>query len=224
MKIFKDWTKIEKMLLFSSIILVLLFGFIFQSNLSTTISSIIGIVAALLLAKGKNLGQIFGILLVILYSFVSYVNRFYGEVIIYLCIMLPMYIIGLISWLKHQNSKTNIIYVNKIVIQEWIIISIVSVISFIGIYFLLKLFNTSELVISSLSVVSSLYAIYLGVRRSKYSFYFYIINDFILIMLWGIPVVSGTLSLIPMVFNPIVNLINDSYGIYNWNKLEQVQK
>ena len=48
-------------------------------------------------------------------------------------------------------------------------------------------------------------------------------NDLILILLWGIPVISGELLLIPMVFNPIINLINDLYGIYNWGKLEKLQ-
>lgn len=38
------------------------------------------------------------------------------------------------------------------------------------------------------------------------------------------PVFKGTLSLIPMLFNLIINFINDNYGIYNWNKLEQIQK
>jgi hypothetical protein len=78
-------------------------------------------------------------------------------------------------------------------------------------------------IISSLSVIDSLFAIYLGIRRSKYSFYFYVVNDLILIALWGIPVISGSLILLPMVFNPIINLINDMYGIHNWKKLEKIQ-
>ena len=48
-------------------------------------------------------------------------------------------------------------------------------------------------------------------------------NDLILIALWGIPVVNGSLILLPMVFNPIINLINDMYGIHNWKKLEKIQ-
>ena len=175
------------------------------------------------MAKGKNLGQVFGLLIVVLYSIVSFKNKYYGEVIIYLCVMLPMYIIGIISWLRHQNKETNSVEVNTIKVKEWILVSIVSMAAFIGIYFLLKVFNTSELFVSSLSVIDSLFAVYLGVRRSKYSFYFYVVNDLILIALWGIPVIAGTLILIPMVFNPIINLINDIYGIYNWKKLEKIQ-
>ena len=223
MKILKDWTKFEKVLLFTSIILVGFVGIIFKAEILTTICSIVGIITALLLAKGKNQGQIFGLLIVALYSVVSFKNKYYGEVIIYLCIMLPMYIIGIISWLKHQNKETNSVEVNTIKIKEWIIVSISSILAFIGIYFLLKVFNTSQLFISSLSVIDSLFAIYLGIRRSKFSFYFYVVNDFILITLWGIPVISGSLILLPMVFNPIINLINDMYGIHNWKKLEKMQ-
>ena len=219
----KDWTKFEKILLFSSIILVSLVGIIFKSEILTTTCSIVGIITALLLAKGKNLGQVFGLLIVVLYSIVSFKNKYYGEVIIYLCIMLPMYIIGIVSWMKHQNKETNTVEVNNIKIKEWILVSITSIILFIGIYFLLKAFNTNQLFISSLSVIDSLFAIYLGIRRSKYSFYFYVINDLILIALWGMPVVSGSLILLPMVFNPIINLINDMYGIYNWKRLEKIQ-
>jgi len=112
-----------------------------------------------------------------------------------------MYIIGIISWIRHQNKDTNTVEVNKIEIKEWIIVLIASIICFIWIYFLLKAFNTKELFISSISVIDSLFAIYLGVRRSKYSFHFYVFNDLILILLWGIPVISGEIILIPMVFN-----------------------
>lgn len=223
MKLLKDWTKFEKILLFSSVILVGLVGIIFKAEMLTTFCSFVGIITALLLAKGKNLGQIFGLLIVALYSIVSFRNKYYGEVIIYLCIMLPMYIIGIISWLKHQSKETNSVEVNTIKTKEWIIVSIASILAFIGIYFLLKAFNTSQLFISSLSVIDSLFAIYLGIRRSKYSFYFYVVNDLILIALWGIPVVSGSLILLPMVFNPIINFINDMYGIHNWKKLEKTQ-
>ena len=137
--------------------------------------------------------------------------------------MLPMFIMGTISWIRNQNKDTNSVNINKINNKEWYLISFISIIAFIGIYFLLKSFNTSELFVSSLSVVSSLFALYLQIRRSRYSFYFYIANDFILMTLWGIPIIFGNMLVLPMIFNPIINLINDSYGVYNWKRLEKIQ-
>ena len=75
-----------------------------------------------------------------------------------------------------------------------------------------------------MSVMASLFAVYLQIRRSRFNFAFYIINDIVLMFLWGIPVVQGNMSLMPMLINTIINLINDTYGFYNWNKLEKIQK
>ena len=223
MKLFKDWTDFEKVLLFGSIIVVSLVGIFFKSDLLTTSCSIVGIITALLLAKGKNLGQVFGLLITILYSIVSFKNKYYGEVLIYALLMLPMYVIGIITWINHKNKKTNSVEINSIKKKEWIIVSFVFALVFVGIYYLLKAFNTNELIVSTISVLASLFAVYLQIRRSKYSFSFYIVNDIILMFLWGIPVVHGSYMLFPMFLNPTINLINDLYGFYNWKKTEKIQ-
>lgn len=223
MKVLSVWTIFEKILLLGSILLVSFIGVVFKSDIITVSSSIMGIITALLLAKGKSAGQLFGIILVILYSIVSFKSRYYGEVIIYILLMLPMYVIGVISWLKHQDKETDSVSVNTISLKEWLVLIVVGIFVFGGVYFLLKYFNTNELLFSSISVITSLFAVYLGVRRSKYSFSFYILNDFVLMGLWGIPVIKGAIVLLPMLFNPIINLINDIYGVYNWHKMEEIQ-
>lgn len=143
---------------------------------------------------------------------------------IYVFIMLPMYIVGIFSWIRHQNKETNSVEVNKISMKEWGIVSVIFSITFVAIYFLLKAFNTNELIISTVSVLASLFACYLQIRRSRFSFSFYMINDIILMILWGIPVIKGSLILLPMLLDPAINFINDSYGFYNWRKLEKIQK
>ena len=223
MKLLKDWTNFEKLLLFGSVVIVSVVGLCFKSDLLTVSCSIVGIITALLLAKGKNLGQVFGLLITILYSIVSFKNKYYGEVLIYALVMLPMYIIGIFTWINHKNEKTNSVEINSIEKKEWVIVSIVFALVFVGIYYLLKAFNTNELVVSTISVLASLFAVYLQIRRSKYSFSFYMVNDIILMFLWGIPVIRGSYILFPMLLNPIINFINDMYGFYNWKKTEKIQ-
>lgn len=223
-KLFKDWSVFEIILLITSPLIVLLVGIIFKSDVLTMITSTVGIICALLLAKGLVLGQFFGIAIVILYSIVSYKNGFYGEMLIYLIIMLPMYIWGIIEWLKHKNGETKSVEVNSIKWKEWLIVALCSIVAFIGFYFLLKALNTNELIVSTLSVVDNIFAVYLLARRSKYGFVSYIVNDLLLIVLWGIPVIQGNLLLLAMLINPIVNLINDTYGVINWTKMQRKQK
>ena len=136
--------------------------------------------------------------------------------------MLPLYISGIISgiisWIRNIDTETNTVIKNELKKKEWLILSIIATILFIGLYYLLKSFNTNQLFVSTLSMVTSLFATYLVARRNKYGFLFYIGNDIILFILWGLPVLQGELILIPMLFNPIINFINDMYGWINWNK------
>ena len=223
LKFLNKWSMFEIILLVSSVLITVMFGIIFKSDILTVVTSLVGILCALLLAKGLVSGQLVGIAIVILYSLVSYKNGFYGEMIIYIGIMLPMYVWGIFEWIKHKNSKTNSIEVNEISKKEWAIVSFIAVILFVVFYFLLKKLRTSELIVSTLSVVDNLFAVYLLARRSKYGFVSYIVNDLILILLWGIPVIHGNLLLLPMLMNPVVNLVNDSYGVINWTKLQKEQ-
>lgn len=222
-KLFLNWTKLELALLILSPIVVTVVAIVFKSDILTTITSIVGILCALCLAKGLVLGQILGIAIVILYSIVSFKSAYYGEMIIYLFIMLPMYIWGIYEWLKHKNEATKIIEVNSIKLKEWIIVAVCAMVAFIVFYFVLKALNTSQLFISTLSVVDNIFAVYLLARRSKYGFVSYIINDLLLMVLWGIPVFAGNLLILPMFFNPVVNFINDIYGVVNWTKIQKNQ-
>ena len=47
---------------------------------------------------------------------------------------------------------------------------------------------------------------------------YYIGNDIILFILWGMPVIYGQLILIPMLISPLIYFINDSYGWISWNR------
>lgn len=223
-KLFKNWNIFEIFLLVASPIIVLVVGIVFKSDALTIITSFVGIIGVLFVAKGLVLGQFLGLAVVVPYSLVSYFNGFYGEMIIYLLIMLPMYVWSIVVWSKHKNGETKSVEVNSIKWKEWLIFTLCSVFVFTGFYFLLKALNTNELFVSTLSVAASIFAVYLLARRSKYGFVSYIINDIILIVLWGISVFEGNLYLLAMLINPIVNFINDIYGFINWNILQRKQK
>lgn len=217
----KDWNKFEKTLLFVSIILISISGIINKSEILTIITSFLMIICALTQAKGKVISQFIGVIAIILYSIVAFKNQYYGEVIIYVLVLLPMYIVGIYSWITNKNETTNTVNQNDLSKKELIILGILDVLLFGILYFILKYFNTNQIIVSTLSMLASLMANYLIVRRNKYSFLFYIINDLILIILWGIPVLQGDFTLIPILIDPILLLINDSYGWKNWNKNEK---
>lgn len=217
-KFFKDWKTFEVGLLLFGIMAIMVSSIWGKCEMLTILASLAGVICSLFQAKGKVFSQFLGIAEVILYSILSYKNSYYGEVIIYVLIVFPMYIYGVVSWMTHKNQETDTVKANEITRKEWMMLGISSVIGSGILYFVLRFFNTEQLIISSLSMITSLIATYLIVRRSKYSFLFYIGNDIILILLWGIPIFQGEIYLLPVLVENVVLLLNDSYGLKNWEE------
>ena len=219
----KGWNKFEKAFLILGTISAFALTFLFKGTWIDLGYTLLYFWTALLLAKGKYACYIIGIISTFFYAFVSYNNSYYGEVIIAMCCTLPLMIVGLVNWLKHQDN-TNTVVIKEISKKELIIVLFSQAIMFIGYYYLLKVFNTNNLLVSTFSIVASIIATYLTARRSEYGFVGFIINDIILITLWSIPVISGICNLIPVLLCPVLLLINDIYGVYNWKKIKNKQK
>jgi len=215
----KNWTTFEKLFLLIGTILAIVLTFMFKGTLIDLGYTLLYIWTALLLAKGKYSCYIVGIISTFFYAFVSYSNSYYGEVIIAMCCTLPLMVIGLINWLKHQDS-TNTVIIKEITKKELLLVLLSQAIMFTGYYFLLKVFNTNNLLVSTFSIVASIIATYLTARRSEHGFIGFIINDIILIILWSIPVIKGNTNIIPVLLCPVLLFINDIYGVYNWKRIK----
>ena len=220
---FKNWTTFEKIFLILGTIIACVLTFIFKGTWIDLGYTLLYFWTALLLAKGKYSCYIIGIISTFFYAFVSYSNSYYGEVIIAMCCTLPLMVIGLVNWLKHQDS-TNTVIIKEITKKELIIVLISQVVLFCGYYSLLKFFNTNNILVSTFSIIASVIATYLTARRSEHGFVGFIINDIILIVLWSIPVINGNTNIIPVLLCPTLLLINDIYGVYNWKRIKNKQR
>ena len=219
----KNWSVFEKLFLLIGTCLALILAFTLKASLIDLVYVLLYFWTSVLLAKGKYICYIIGMVSTFFYAFVSYKNAYYGEVIIALLCTLPLMIFGLINWLHHQDD-TNTVIVKEVSKKELVLLLLSQLVLFIGYYYLLKQFNTNNLLVSTISIVASVIATYLTARRSEYGFLGYIINDAILIVLWCIPVFSGKYELILDAFGPTLLIINDSYGIYNWKKIKKYQE
>lgn len=175
------------------------------------------------MAKGKVECYLVGFISVFFYGIVSYRQGYYGELLITVFLTFPIMIIGIRDWLKHQDKENDVVMISSLSKKEIIASFLSQVPLFWLYYFILKIFNTDLLIISSLSVVTSVLASYFEARRSELSLYCYIANDFVIITLWLIPIISGNTELIPVLVGPLLLLVNDTYGSYNWRKMKKQQ-
>mgnify|MGYP002520118338 FL=1 len=197
---------------------------LFNGTVIDTLYTSLYLITALLMSKGKVECYFVGFVSVFFYGIVSYNQGYYGELIITAFLTFPIMIIGIISWLRHQDKEEDTVIISSLSKKEISIALLSQLVLFWAYYFLLKAFNTDLLVISSLSVVTSVLASYFEARRSEWSLFCYIANDLIIITLWLIPILNGQTELISVLVGPMLLLINDIYGSYNWRRLKKAQR
>ena len=113
--------------------------------------------------------------------------------------------------------------VNKIHKKEVLLIAVGSIIATFAFYFLLKALNTNELIVSTLSLIFSLIASYLMLRRNKYYALAFLADDIVSIVMWSLVIASIGISYLPTLICFCVYLINDVYGFIHWNIEEKKQ-
>ncbi len=208
----------------SSVILIITSFCIFDKESYLTLcASLIGVTSLIFNAKGNPFGQFLMVIFSLLYGIISYTFAYYGEMITYLCMTMPMAIFALISWLKNPfNGNKAEVKVNSITTKETIFMWLITVLITAVFYFILKFFNTSNLVPSTLSVTTSFLAVYLTFRRSPYFAVAYATNDIILIILWILASFSD-IRYISVVVCFVSFLFNDIYGFISWQKMKTRQ-
>ncbi len=219
------FTKFEIGLWSISVLLIVGTFMVFKQNDYLTISaSVVGATFLIFNAKGNPIGQFLTIVFSIMYGIISYRFSYYGEMITYLGMTMPMAFFTLIAWLKnpYKNNKSQV-KVNKLNIKEIIFMFILTLIVTLIFYYILKYFNTTNLLPSTLSVTTSFLAVYLTFRRSPFFALAYAMNDLVLIALWILASITE-ISYISVVICFVVFFINDMYGFINWKKIEKQQK
>ena len=221
----KNWNLFEIIFLAVSIVMIVtVFVFNSEKNWLSLAGSIIGITGVMFLAKGLVFAPYILLVNAVLYSILAYTQAYYGQLIVYICLMIPISIISIISWNKNKNSENSAqVQVNKIKKSEYMYLAIASFVAMVGFYFLLKLFNTNQLIINTLSLVITAVATYLSFRRCSYYAIFYLLNDVILIVLWSISVAVSGMGYMPTVLCFVIFLINDIYGFIHWKIEEKKQ-
>lgn len=219
----KSLTKFEKCLWLVSVSVIAVSFFISGSGdvLSLT-ASVIGVSSLIFLARGFAFGNVLMIIFSILYGIISFTFDYYGEMITYLGMTMPMAVVSLISWLRHPYKKTAEVAVSKLTLGKLIFTILSSLAVTVAFYFILKAFGTANLLPSTVSVFTSFAAATLTAFRCPYFAVLYAANDIVLIVLWVLASIED-ISYLPMIICFIMFFINDSYGFICWRRMEKRQ-
>lgn len=221
-----NYFKKKEIILWSSSVIVILVSFcIFdRENYLTLAASLIGVTSLIFNAKGNPFGQFLMIIFSVLYGIISYTFSYYGEMITYLGMTAPMAVVSLISWLRnpYQGNKAEV-KVNRINKKEYIFMWIAAAIVTGVFYFILKYFDTANIIPSTLSVATSFLAVYLTFRRSPYYAIGYAANDIVLIVLWLLASFEN-IAYVSVIVCFLAFLANDIYGYLSWFEMGKRQR
>lgn len=219
------FTRTELVLWFGSMLLITAASILSGgSGLLSTAASLTGAASLILAAKGNPLAQVLMIAFSAMYGIISYSFAYYGKMITYLGMTLPMAVISLISWLRHPSGGRGAeVRVNRISLRETLFMASLTLFVTVLFFFILRRFNTANLIPSTISVATSFAAAYLTFRRTIYFPLAYAANDAVLIVLWTLASISDR-SYLSVLMCFVVFLANDLYGFFSWRKMQRRQE
>lgn len=219
------FSKAEIILWTSSVMMIIISFVIFdRENYLTLSASLIGATSLIFNAKGNPFGQLLMVVFSILYGIISFSFAYYGEMITYLGMTMPMAVFALISWLRnpYKGNKAEV-RVNSVSNKEIVFMCVITAFVTVIFYFILNYFHTANMIPSTLSVTTSFVAVYLTFRRSPYFALAYAANDIVLIVLWVLASISDV-TYVSVIVCFIAFLVNDIYGFINWHRMKIRQR
>lgn len=222
-KSFKSLTKFELLLWLSSSVTVIASGIFSEGGIVSAMGSFIGVTALIFVAKGMVIGQVLTVVFSAFYGFISLSFGYYGEVITYMGMTAPIAVLAIVSWIRHPYKQSNEVAVARLTRVNAVGLSVATVIVTVLFYFVLKSLNTTNLLVSTISVTTSFSASVLTFFRSPYYAIAYALNDLVLIVMWVFATLN-TIGYLPMIFCFVMFLLNDLYGFFNWKRIQKRQE
>lgn len=220
----KTLTKREWSIWLGSIIIVLISNLATKDfDLLTLVAALTGVTSLIFAAKGNVWGQVLMILFSILYGIISFRFRYWGEMMTYLGMTIPMAVWSTITWIENPSENNgNEVQIQSLSKKHIVALCISGIIVTAVFYYILKSFNTPNIIFSTISIITSFIAASLTMLRSSYYAVWYAVNDVVLIILWVLASLKDP-AYIPVVVNFSIFFMNDMYGFMSWKQRELEQ-
>ena len=213
--------KKDIILLLAELTLIVMLNCVFgQTEAVRLAATVSGVTALIFMASGSVWGQILTVVFSILYGIISFECRYYGEMITYVFMSLPIAAFSAVVWFRHPHEKgVDVVSVHRLKPFEKVIVAAGAAASTVIFYFVLKYFDTPNLGWSTVSVLTSFAAASLCLFRSPFYALAYAVNDIVLIVLWSLMSTADE-GYIPVIACFILFLINDMYAFVRWKRRE----
>lgn len=208
----KTWEKVWLILAVTSIFILSLY---LNNNIISIIVAVTGVISVISSGKGKLSGFAFGVINAIIYAYIAYNTKYYGEMLLNLFYYLPLQFYGFYIWSKHINPQTKEVIKTRMTNQNRLIIFIISIFSTIIYGFILSYLGDSYPFLDSFSSVLSVITMILAIKRFMEQWILWIGVNSSRILLWILASLNNTNN-IALLLMSIIYLINSIIMFIKW--------
>lgn len=222
---FYGWTKLEYLWLLICSASIATVSIVTGGTMVEFISSVTGIVGAILVAKGKLSSYYWGFVATVLYAYVSFTYKLYGETIMYTVLFTPMQVIGGIIWARKLNvsadgERADVIKRYLTTKQRWLV-GLATAAAIVCYALFIKELKGSLPGPDAATAILSVLATWMMVVRLSEQWYVWIIVNIVAVGMWINLTLhhqgAGAANLAMWV----TFLLNSVYGAYQWRKTEK---
>lgn len=177
-----------------------------------------GLLCAYFASEGKRINYILGFINYLLMGYVALNNNLFGIFFFYIFLFAPLQINGYLSWKKNLDDDKNV-KVREFTLKNSIIITLSCIIGSFVLGYLLSLIPGQRLAfMDASSNCINLCGVILMILRFKESWWLWLVNNIIDLMIWIITVADKGSGSIMMLLVSIGYLLINIYGVIKWNK------
>lgn len=176
-----------------------------------------GLLCAYFASEGKRINYVLGLINYLLMGYVAFRNNLYGIFLFYIFVFSPLQVNGFITWKKNLNENNNI-KVREFTLKNSIIITISCIMGSFILGYLLSLIPSQRLAfMDAASNCINLCGVILMILRFKESWWLWLINNIIDLIIWIITVINHGDGSIMMLLVSIGYLLINIYGVIKWS-------
>ena len=194
-KIIKDelagWKVWEIVWLLLSSVTILCLSIYWKDSVIGIISAVSGVMCVVCTGKGKLSAYVFGLINTVLYAYIAFTARYYGEVMLNILYYLPMQFYGFYVWNRNIDEATHEVKKRKMRPKHLVFLLVVILMATVLYGLMLKLINGAMPFVDALSTVVSVVAMIVSIKMYAEQWLLWIIVDTVTVILWGVAFVNG---------------------------------
>jgi len=181
----------------------------------TTLTVVSGVACVSLIAIGKRLGYLIGLISSVTYAWIAYQNGLFGEVGLNVLFYLPTGIIGYFMWANNEADGT--VKMRRLVSNQRLWLVLGSLLATVALGFVLQAIpGQNSPFVDAATNVLSIIATLLMMWRFAEQWWLYVALNVLTVSLWTIRYFADGYAADMMIFLWLIYLVNSVFGLVTW--------